>query len=30
VRRWKANRPWAGVCLLQKNSPVEEARGRTS
>jgi len=20
VRSWKMNRPWAGVCLLQKNS----------
>jgi hypothetical protein len=30
VRNWKANRPWAGVCLLEKNSTVEEARGKTS
>jgi methyltransferase (TIGR00027 family) len=30
VRGWKANRPWAGVCLLQKNSSAEEARKKTS
>jgi O-methyltransferase involved in polyketide biosynthesis len=30
VRSWKANRPWAGVCLLQKNSTLEEARGKSS
>ena len=30
VRSWKANRPWAGVCLLQKNPPVEAASGKTS
>lgn len=29
VRRWKANRPWAGVCLLQKNPAVGDARGKT-
>jgi len=30
VRRWKANRPWAGACLLQKNSTVNDAAGKTS
>jgi methyltransferase (TIGR00027 family) len=30
VRNWKMNRPWAGVCLLQKNSTAEDARGKTS
>jgi methyltransferase (TIGR00027 family) len=30
VRSWKANRPWAGVCLLEKNSPVQAAKGKTS
>ena len=30
VRRWKANRPWAGVCLLQKNSTGNGVRGKTS
>ena len=29
VRSWKANRPWAGVCLLQKNPAVGDARGKT-
>jgi methyltransferase (TIGR00027 family) len=30
VRSWKANRPWAGACLLQKSAPVQDARGKTS
>ena len=30
ARNWKGNRPWAGVCLLQKDSAVEEARGKTT
>lgn len=30
VRSWKANRPWAGVCLLQKNSPTKTDKGTTS
>ena len=30
VRSWKANRPWAGACLLQKSSTVQDARGKTS
>ena len=30
VRGWKANRPWAGVCLLQKNSPIKTEKGTTS
>lgn len=30
VRRWKANRPWAGACLLQKNAPTKTDKGTTS
>jgi len=30
VRGWKAKRPWAGVCLLQKNSTAKDSRGKTS
>jgi O-methyltransferase involved in polyketide biosynthesis len=30
VRSWKGNRPWAGVCLLQKSSAPKAARGKTS
>jgi methyltransferase (TIGR00027 family) len=30
VRSWKANRPWAGVCLLQKNTPTQTDKGTTS
>lgn len=30
VRSWKANRPWAGVCLLEKNPSAEGARGKPS
>jgi methyltransferase (TIGR00027 family) len=30
VRGWKGNRPWAGVCLLQKNSPTKTDKGTTS
>jgi len=29
VRNWKANRPWAGVCLLQKNSTLDDAKGKS-
>jgi methyltransferase (TIGR00027 family) len=29
VRGWKANRPWAGVCLLQKNSALHDAKGKS-
>jgi methyltransferase (TIGR00027 family) len=29
VRGWKANRPWAGVCLLQKNSTLHDAKGKS-
>ena len=29
VRSWKANRPWAGICLLQKNPAAGDARGKT-
>jgi len=29
VRNWKANRPWAGICLLQKNSTLNDAKGKT-
>jgi methyltransferase (TIGR00027 family) len=28
VRSWKANRPWAGVCLLQKDSAPKDEKGR--
>jgi hypothetical protein len=30
VRSWKGNRPWAGVCLLQKSSAPKASRGKTS
>ena len=30
VRNWKANRPWAGVCLLQKNAASKIGEGQTS
>jgi len=30
VRNWKMNRPWAGVCLLQKNSTSQTGKGKTS
>jgi methyltransferase (TIGR00027 family) len=30
VRNWKPNRPWAGACLLQKSSTVQDVRGKTS
>lgn len=30
VRSWKANRPWAGVCLLRKDSPAKTDKGATS
>jgi hypothetical protein len=30
VRNWKVNRPWAGVCLLEKNSTAKDARGKTA
>jgi methyltransferase (TIGR00027 family) len=30
VRSWRANRPWAGVCLLQKNSVLKDEKGKTS
>jgi len=29
VRNWKANRPWAGACLLQKRSTAQDAREKT-
>ncbi len=29
VRNWKANRPWAGICLLQKNSTLNDGKGKT-
>jgi methyltransferase (TIGR00027 family) len=30
VRSWKANRPWAGVCLLERNSSLKDGKGKTS
>lgn len=30
VRSWKANRPWAGVCLLQKDSSAKTDTGTAS
>ncbi len=30
VRGWKVNRPWAGVCLLQKNSTPAIGKGKRS
>jgi len=30
VRGWKANRPWAGVCLLQKDSASKNGESKTS
>jgi methyltransferase (TIGR00027 family) len=30
TRNWKVARPWAGVCLLQKDSAVKDTRGTTS
>ena len=30
VRSWKVNRPWAGVCLLQKNSTPAIGKGKRS
>ncbi|HET7108012.1 MAG TPA: SAM-dependent methyltransferase [Candidatus Acidoferrum sp.] len=29
VRSWNAKRPWAGVCLLQKDSTLHDAKGKT-
>jgi len=29
VRSWNANRPWAGVCLLQKNSTLNDVKGKS-
>jgi O-methyltransferase involved in polyketide biosynthesis len=30
TRSWKANRPWAGACLLQNNSAPKDEKGTTS
>ena len=29
ARNWKVNRPWAGACLLQKNSAKQEGKSST-
>ena len=29
VRSWNANRPWAGVCLLQKSSTLNDVKGKS-